>query len=88
MSVEATLRPRVGVVMVGDVAHVVINVVREIKMLCDNGRKLIMHVGQVIVRRNDTMVSPHHHGRRANLTLRNPTNVVFMEPLCDFGGLA
>ncbi len=74
--------------MVGNIAHVIVNVVREIEMLCHNRRKLSVHMGEMIVGRNDAMVSPDHHGRGADLTLCNPTNLVFMEPLGDFCGLA
>src|SRR4051794_4024506 len=64
---EATLRTGVGVVVVGDIAHVVVDVVLEREVLRDHHRELLVHVRQLLARRRDAVAAPHDHRDRADL---------------------
>src|SRR6266850_1581054 len=82
---EPALRPAVGVVVVGDVAHVVVDVALADLL----GRYLAqarVHVGEVLGGRLGAVVAPDHHGHRADLTLGDPADVVFVEPRGDARG--
>ena len=88
MPVEPALRTGVGVIVVGDIAHVIIDVMLKIEKLFDHRAELRLHVLHVILRRFDPVMAPHDHRRRANLTLGNPADVVFVKPLSDLGRFA
>src|SRR5207244_2958965 len=88
VSEEATLRPRVRVVVVRDVAHVVVDVVLEREVFGDDRRELVVHVRELIGRRGDTVAAPHDHRDRTDLAFRDPADVVLVEPGCDACRLA
>jgi len=68
------------VVVVGDVSHVVVDVVLEGEVVRNHRRQPGAHVGQVLFGWFDAVVPPHDHRNRADLTLRDPADVVLMEP--------
>ena len=84
---EAARGAGVGVVVVGDVAHVVVDVVAVEHRGGDAG-ELAVHVGEVVRRRVDAVPAPHDHRRVADLALGDPAHVVLVEPVGDLGGLA
>src|SRR5215467_5574744 len=76
---EAALGPRVRVVVVGDVAHVVVDVVLAHLGLGD----LVQarpHVLEVLGRGRGAVPAPHHHGHVAHVALRDPADIVFVVP--------
>src|SRR6266481_5414822 len=76
---EAALGPGVGVVVVGDVAHVTVDVI-----LAELGRRdltqPLAHVGQVLGRRLRAVPAPDDHRHLADLALRDPADVVLVKP--------
>jgi hypothetical protein len=85
---EAALGSRVRVVVIGDVAHVVVDVMLEREVLGDHHRELVVHVRELIGGRRHAVTAPHNHRDRADLTLRDPADVVLVEPLRDARRLA
>src|SRR6186997_3371099 len=85
---ESADRTAVRVVMIGNVAHVVVDVVVELEMLGDHERELGVHVLELGGRRFDPVPAPHHHRHRADLAFRDPADVVLVEPLRDTRRLA
>ena len=79
---------RVRVVVVGDVAHVVVDVVLELEVLRRRPWRAVVHVRELVGRRLDAVAPPHDHRHRADLTLGDPADVVLVEPRCDPRGLA
>src|SRR4029077_6847636 len=77
--------PGVGVIVVGDVAHVAVDVVlAEL-----GGRDLtqsLPHVGHVLGRRRGAVPAPDHHRHLADLALRDPADVVLVKPRRQFLG--
>ena len=85
---EPTLRASVRVVVVGDVAHVVVDVVLEREVLAHDRGQTGVHVREGRFRWRHAMVTPHHHRYRTDLAFRDPTDVVFVEPGRDARRLA
>ena len=77
-----------GVVVVRDVAHVVVDVVVEVEVLLDDHREAsVEHL--LHVRRGVGIVDlPHDHRDGADLALRDPAELVLVEPGGDVSGLA
>ena len=69
------------VVVVGDVAHVVVDVVLELEVHGDHLGELRVHVLELVGRRLGAVGPPHDHRHRADLALRDPAHVVLVEPL-------
>src|SRR3954447_17940703 len=69
---EPTARSRVRVVVVGDVAHVVVDVVLELEVLGHDGREPPVHVLEMVGRRFHAVEAPHHYRHRADLTFGDP----------------
>src|SRR5215213_1967279 len=80
---EAALRTRVRVIVVGDVPHVVIDIVLEHEVFADHPGELLMHVCELFGRRFDAVSPPDDHRGRADLTFGDPADVIFVEPLGD-----
>jgi hypothetical protein len=83
MPEETALGTRVRVVVVRDVPHVVVDVVLELEMVRDDRRESLVHMGEMLCGRCDAVPAPHDHRNRTYLTLRDPTDVVLVEPGCD-----
>jgi len=77
-----------GVIVVGDVAHVVVDVMLELEMHRHHHLELRMHVCLHVIGRRGIVFTPHHHRHCADLAFGNPTHVVLMEPWRDSGGFA
>ncbi len=88
MTEEASPGSSVSVVVVGDVAHVVVDVVLVGEVLGDDGGEALVHVGELGGGRLGPVAAPHHHRGRADLTLGDPADLVLVEPGRDPGGLA
>src|SRR5207248_6790457 len=91
VSEEAALRPRVRVIVVRNVAHVVVDIVLELEEALHDRRQLLVHVRELRRWRGGAMASPHDHRNRADLALRDPTHVVLVEPrrdACRFAQIA
>jgi len=73
----------VRVIVVGDIPHVVIDVVREFEVLGHDGCKAFMHVFEMLGRRAHAVPAPNDHRHRADFAFRDPTDVVFVEPRRD-----
>ena len=70
-------RPRVGVVVVGDVAHVVIDCpLTDAEFTVGHRRETFMELAFKFLRRRGVVVAPHHHGHEADLTVRDPAEFV------------
>jgi glucose-1-phosphate thymidylyltransferase len=70
----------VGVVVVGDVAHVVVDVVLEREVRRDDRRQTLVHMGELGLGRLGAVAAPHHHRGRADLALGDPADLVLVEP--------
>src|SRR3546814_8322456 len=79
---EAAFGPGVGVVVVRDVAHVVAEVV-AVEDVTSHPRELGVHVLHRRVVGVDAVPAPHHHRGVAALALRDPADVVLVEPVRD-----
>ena len=79
MPEEAALRACMRVIVVGDIAHVVVDIVRELEMLGYDERKPLVHVFEVLGWRAHAVPTPHHHRHRADLAFGDPADVVFVE---------
>ncbi|MDQ1467406.1 MAG: glucose-phosphate thymidylyltransferase [Actinomycetota bacterium] len=80
MAEEATTRAGVGVVVVGDVPHVVVDVVLEREVLRHDIGEALVHVGELRGGRLGSVTPPHHHRGRADLALGDPADLVLVEP--------
>ena len=69
-----------GVIVVGNVAHVVVDVVLEGEVLLNNECQALVHVGELVGRRLGAVAAPDDHRRRADLALRDPADLVLVEP--------
>ena len=70
-----------GVVVVGDLAHHRID--RPFPRTEHGVRRLAelaQHVLELISRRVDAMLAPHHHGYAADLAIRHPAHIVLVIP--------
>ncbi len=76
------------VVVVWDVAHVVIHVMLEGEVLCDNGSQAFVHVFENCIFGFRSVFTPNNHRHCANFALCNPANIIFMKPLSDSRRLA
>ena len=85
---KAALRAGVRVVVVGDIAHVVVYVVLVVEVFRDDEGQTLVHVGELSLGRRDPVAPPDHHRNGADLTLRDPADVVLVEPLGDPSRLA
>src|SRR5436190_18214925 len=85
---EATDRTRVRVVVVRDVAHVVVHVVVEGEVLTYDHREPVVQLALHMLRRIRVVAPPHDHRHRADLALRDPAELVLVEPRRDSGFLA
>jgi len=71
-------------VVVGDIAHVIVDV--DLPELTSRDlEETLVHVGQMLDGWLRPMVSPHHHRHVADIALRDPANVVFVVPRGDAG---
>jgi glucose-1-phosphate thymidylyltransferase len=70
----------VGVVVVRDVPHVVVDVVLEGEVLADDVGQPLVHVGELFGRRLGAVPAPYDHRSRADLALGDPADVVLVEP--------
>ena len=84
---EASAGPGMGVIVVGDVPHVIVQ-----PELPEPGRRDLgearAHVGEVLLGRSDAVEAPDHHGCVADVALGNPADVVLVVPRRDAGGAA
>src|SRR3954447_15067016 len=80
---EAAFRAGVCVVVVGDVPHVVVDVVLEREVLGDDAREVLVHVRQLGCGWVDAVPAPDDHRRRADLALGDPADVVLVVPRRD-----
>ena len=85
---ESTDRSRVRVVVVGDVAHVVVDVVLEFEVLRDDAGQPRVHVRELVGRRGDSVPAPDDHRDGADLAFGDPADVVLVEPRRDPRGFA
>src|SRR5262249_29658389 len=84
---KAVFRSRVGVEVIGDVAHVPID--PEFAELGGGHlAQALAHVRDVRFRRLGAMEAPHDHRRLADLALGDPADVVFEEPWRQLQGAA
>ncbi len=88
MAEEPTDRSRVRVIVVRDIAHVIVDVVVEREVRRDHHGELFVHVRELIGRRVHAVPAPYDHRRGADLALRDPADVVLVEPRRDPGCLA
>jgi glucose-1-phosphate thymidylyltransferase len=77
---ESPTRPRVRVVVVGDVPHVVVDIVLEGEVLRDDRGQALVHVGELGGGRLGAVATPDDHRGRADLALGDPTDLVLVEP--------
>src|SRR5690606_7906656 len=84
---EPAHRAGVGVPVVGDVAHVVVDVVAVEDTVGHLGQPP-RHVVAVLVGDVGAVPAPHHHGRRADLAVGDPAHVVLVIPGGDALGPA
>ncbi len=82
---EPALGPAVGVVVVGDVAHVVVDVALAAENAGGDLAQQRVHVGHVLGGRLGAVVAPHHHGHVADVALGDPADVVLVVPGRDPG---
>ena len=76
-----------SVIVIGDVAHVVV----EIELAEPIERDLLdalMHMSQMLDGRLGAVEAPHDHRHFADVTLGYPTDVILVIPGRDAGGLA
>src|SRR5690349_20940102 len=72
---EAALGAGVRVVVVGNVPHVVVDVVVVREVLGDDERELLVHVRELRRGRLGAVAPPHDHRRRTDLALGDPADV-------------
>ena len=72
--------------MVGNIAHVIIDIMLEVEEFFHYRAELDLHMVHVFRWRLDSMVAPHHHRSCTDFALGNPADLVFVEPLGDLGG--
>jgi glucose-1-phosphate thymidylyltransferase len=77
---EAATRPGVRVVVVGDVPHVVVDVVLEGEVLGDDRGQAFVHVRELGGGRLGAVATPDDHRSRADLALGDPADLVLVEP--------
>jgi hypothetical protein len=80
---EAADRSRVRVIMIRDVPHVVVDIVLELEELADHCTQAGVHVREIIRWWDGTVTAPDDHRDRADLALRDPTDVVLVKPWCN-----
>ena len=69
--------PRVGVVVVGDVTHVVIDrPLADAEFTVGHRRESFVELSFEILGRRGVVVTPHHHGHETDLAVRDPTQLV------------
>jgi hypothetical protein len=86
MAEEATSWSSVGVVVVGDVAHVVIDVVLVIEVgTYDKGETFVEH-GLHLMGRLGIVLLPDDHRDCADLALGDPALIILVEPLGEASG--
>ena len=87
MAEEAALGTSVSMVVVGDVSHVIVDVeLAELRRSYFSNP--IMHVSQVFDGWLGSMKAPHDHRYRADLALRDPTDVILVIPSSNARGAA
>src|SRR5439155_2521686 len=84
---EAPRGPAVRVPVVGDVPHVVVHPELP-ELLRGDFRQTLAHVRDVLVGGRGPVVPPDHHGHPADLTLRDPADLVLVIPRGDPRGTA
>src|SRR5437867_3103574 len=84
---EAVLGPRVGVEVVGDVAHVPVHP-ELTKLRGGDLAQALAHVRDVRLRRRRAVEAPDHHRRLADLALGDPADVVLETPQGQLQGAA
>src|SRR5690348_13036009 len=77
---EPALGPAVGVVVVGDVAHVIVDVALAAEHAGGDLPQQGVHVALVLGGWLGAVVAPHHHGHVADVALRDPADVVLVVP--------
>ena len=77
-----------GVVVVRNPAHVVVDVAVDGQLIRRHPNQLILHVRQLVGRRRFPVLAPNDHRYEADLAVGNPADLVFMEPFCEPGSLA
>ena len=70
--------------MIGDVAHMVVEI-EFTELIASDLLDPLVHVGEMVGRWLGAMEAPNDHRHFADLTLRNPTDVILVIPGCDAG---
>lgn len=85
MAEKAALRPPMGVVVIRNIPHVVVDIdLAELRRRYF--AKSRMHVGEMVRWRCDPVISPHDHGYITHVAFRDPADLVLVVPGCDLGG--
>src|SRR5262249_4688076 len=84
---EAATGPGVGVEVIGDVPHVVVDVVLDGQLLGRDLAQAVEHVLEVGGGRLAAVLPPHDHRDRADLALGDPADLVLVVPGGDPGRL-
>lgn len=78
-----------GVIVIGDVPHVIINRPRRGgKLHVGDERERVVKLTLYFWRRSRVVNSPHHHRHQADLAVGDPTRLIFVVTLGDDRGLA
>ena len=81
--------PGVCVVVVGDVAHVVVNLPATLPQdAIGHGPESLVELSLDLVRWFGVVLAPDHHGHQADLAVSNPTEIIFEVALGYRRGLA
>jgi hypothetical protein len=76
---EPAFRSCMSVIMIGDVAHVVVEI-ELAKPIEGDLRDALMHMSQMLDGWLGAMEAPHNHWHFADVTLGNPADVVLVIP--------
>src|SRR5437773_12507828 len=83
MAEEPSDRTSVRVVVVGDVAHVVVDVVLEREVLTHDHGQSRVQLDLHVLGRTGVVAAPHDHRYGTDLTLCDPAELVLVEPRSD-----